>query len=419
MAAPATKYLKMSFMSPKSKMIPEKQFDPPAPPPVVKIPHLSNELLARIVDFLQDDVRTLKSCSLTSHRFLSFSRRKLFNTVHLNLRNCQKFTKILETSPGVGPAVRELHVTVSAHESPPWVDNRLFSISEKLPNVAALYLKGKAIFTAAPILGFRALRSIHFLGCELDSTRTFFTLIGSFPGMETMYANEMVVYRESDALMEQFSLPHDRRAKKFKSMSFNSCRMDADRFAEFFVESGYNKTLDYFATCPLQETALPAVGAILKACGPRLKHYKFALVGMEEQGGYVEPLKRHYDLAQNTGLLTLELCSPAAYARLYGADDLSFAWWPALLAQVASPYIEELGFYLWEDDLPQLASPPWDDIVRLVGQPQFESLKRLAFHVWGAEPAAGKIAAAVRRKFAEFDARGVLLIDSKPDPACV
>lgn len=131
-----------------------------------------------------------------------------------------------------------------------------------------------------------------------------------------------------------------------------------------------------------------------------------------------EPLKKHVDLTLNTSLVTLELCSPAAYARLYGADDFSFGWFPHLLSQVSSPYIEELGFYLWQEDLDELASSPWDEIVRLLGTPQFSSLKRIAFHVWGEEPVVSAIVATVQRMFAEFEERGVLRIDSTPDPAC-
>lgn len=419
MIGPAANVLKMPLAPPKQKVRREQQAEPPTPPPSVKVPPLSNELLARVVDFLQGDVRSLKSCSLASRRFSPFTRRYLFHVVHLNLRNCEKFMRILEASPEVGPFVRELHVTVSAHESPPWIDNRLASISEKLPKVAALYLKGKAIYTAPPLLGFQAIKSIHFLACELDSTATFLTLVGSFPHLESVYANELVVYRESDSAMKKFVPSSDRRSQNFRSMTFNSCRMDPDRFADFFATSGFQNTLDYFASCPLQEIALPAVGRILRSCGSRLKHFKLALVAMKEQGGFIEPLAKHVDLALNTGLVTLELCSPAAYARMYEADDLSCDWFPHLLAQVASPYIAELGFYLWAGDLPALAAPAWDAIAALLATPRFSGLQRLAFHVWGDEPATREIAAAVRRRFADLDARGVLHIDSTPDPACV
>ena len=104
---------------------------------------------------------------------------------------------------------------------------------------------------------------------------------------------------------------------------------------------------------------------------------------------------------------------------MYGADDPSFSWFPHLLSQVSSPYIEEVGFYLWQDDLAELESPPWDEIVRLLSTSQFSSLKRVAFHVWGEQEPTSRVVTVVRRKFARFEDREMLHIDSTPDPACV
>ena len=274
---------------PKPKHMPklERERERSTSPPAHNVRQLSNEMVARVVDFLQDDVRSLKSCSLTSHCFLSFSRCLLFGVVHLNLRKCQKFLEVLESSPGVGPFVREVHVTVNPLETPPWVDKYLLPIAEKVPKVTALYLKGKAIYTAAPLLGFQAITSLHILNCEFKSTNEFLTLLGSFPRLETVYTNEMVVYRESSNTSRELHLPPDKYPKKFKSITFNSSRADADRVAEHIVELGFPKTLDYLAMCPLQNVGLTSLDIIARACGPRLKQLKLALVGMKEQGGFI------------------------------------------------------------------------------------------------------------------------------------
>lgn len=124
-------------------------------------------------------------------------------------------------------------------------------------------------------------------------------------------------------------------------------------------------------------------------------------------------------LRDNVNLQTLELSSPAAFAKLYGADDVSAAWFPELIAQVASPYIEEIIFYLWDEDLEELCSKTWDDIAALLATSQFSSLKRLVFHVWGDAVMRETIIDTVKRKFARFDDRGMLRFDSTSDPACV
>lgn len=126
-----------------------------------------------------------------------------------------------------------------------------------------------------------------------------------------------------------------------------------------------------------------------------------------------------FTLAKNTNLITLELCSPAALAKLYGADDLSFSWFPLIIAQISSPYISEIGFYLWEEDLNELSSPVWDQIAELLVTSQFSSMTKVSFHVWGHEWLTRQIVATVQHKFAKLQDRGLLYIDSKADPACV
>ena len=90
-----------------------------------------------------------------------------------------------------------------------------------------------------------------------------------------------------------------------------------------------------------------------------------------------------------------------------------------ILAQVTSPYIEEVGFYLWEEDLDQLSSPPWTEIVDLLASSRFSSLQKIAFHVWGNEEATNQITDKLKQKFTSLADRGILHFDSTPDPVCV
>jgi hypothetical protein len=122
-------------------------------------------------------------------------------------------------------------------------------------------------------------------------------------------------------------------------------------------------------------------------------------------------------LGKNTNLEKLEFGSPAAFAEMYSADDLSFEWFPELLSQVTSPRMAEVGFYLWEKDFSQLSSSAWNKLSALLHSPQFSSLKRIAFHVSGKEDVKSQIVAIIKDNFARFEERGILHIDSEPDPA--
>lgn len=256
--------------------------------PELPSPRLSSELIARVVDYLHDDVRSLKDCSLAAHVLLHHTRNSIFRVVQLNLRNCQKFLQILQTSPGAGPYVRELHVTVRPRESPPWVDRYLFAISEKLPNVRTLYMKsqGEAILTAAPFMGFRNIRTLYILGCELDSLNTLLSLIGVSPHLEVLDTTEMCVYRGAiDDTVPALPV----RPRALKSVILNSSRGDADKFADWMIELGFHAKLEYLAFCPLQHAGLPPLGRLVKASGKALKHFKLALVGLKGEGGFVGP----------------------------------------------------------------------------------------------------------------------------------
>ena len=62
----------------------------------------------------------------------------------------------------------------------------------------------------------------------------------------------------------------------------------------------------------------------------------------------VELLEKEATLKSNPNLRVLEFGSPAAYSALYGADDLSFEWFPTMLGNVSSKMIETVGFFLWD-----------------------------------------------------------------------
>ena len=104
---------------------------------------------------------------------------------------------------------------------------------------------------------------------------------------------------------------------------------------------------------------------------------------------------------------------------MYGADDRSFSWFATLLRQISSPRIAEVGFYLWGEDVEELSSHDWDEIIAVLDTPRFKPLKRVAFHVWGDECNVGAITRLVSERFASFQERDLLVIDSTPDIACV
>ncbi len=87
------------------------------------------ELLDNILDFLHDDILTLRTCSLVSHAFLPRSRYHIYSNVFIvhiagldlireqyagQLYQCQNLAALLEHSPHVAPLITRFGIHASA-----------------------------------------------------------------------------------------------------------------------------------------------------------------------------------------------------------------------------------------------------------------------------------------------------------------
>ncbi|KAJ6572301.1 hypothetical protein B0H19DRAFT_1256194 [Mycena capillaripes] len=83
------------------------------------------ELIDMVVDNLHDDIPSLKSCSLAARTFVSSARIHIFRKIEilpplkpLSSRNpCQRFHKLLTSSPHIAPLVEELSVVLVGSET--------------------------------------------------------------------------------------------------------------------------------------------------------------------------------------------------------------------------------------------------------------------------------------------------------------
>ncbi|KAJ3548481.1 hypothetical protein NM688_g5292 [Phlebia brevispora] len=237
--------------------------------------------------------------------------------------------------------------------------------------------------------------------------------MGGFPHLEALITTEMFVYRSKEITVKSTARPTN-----FGKLVFNSARVDPEMLVDWMTQESIINNVEYLACCPIQQVGVPPVGKLLTAMGTSLKHFKIALVGLVSQGGFIELIERSCMLTWNMNLRVLEFGSPAAYAAMYGADDISFTWFPTMLGQVTSPVIETVAFNLWEGDLDGVSSNAWDNIVYVLSSEQFAPLKKIAFHVWGDPAKTSNIVKAVKTRFTSFDERGLLHIDDVPDPAC-
>ena len=97
--------------------------------------------------------------------------------------------------------------------------------------------------------------------------------------------------------------------------------------------------------------------------------------------GDAKPLESYLDMAHNTGLRSVQLGVPT-----YRDAGFISAWLAAVLAQVASPVLEEVRFAVYPilradakraDDIVRAFA--WKDIVGVLGRPPFTTLRRVVF----------------------------------------
>ncbi|KAJ7450855.1 hypothetical protein FB451DRAFT_1410179 [Mycena latifolia] len=87
---------------------------------------IPQELVDLIVDNLQDDISTLRCCSLTARAFVSSSQRHIFRKIQIipppvdnSQSSCQKLYKLLSSSPHVAPLVEDLTIVLEPHTT--WI----------------------------------------------------------------------------------------------------------------------------------------------------------------------------------------------------------------------------------------------------------------------------------------------------------
>jgi hypothetical protein len=252
----------------------------------VNIPQLSNELTARIIDFLHDDVETLKACSIVCSSFLYPARKYLLHHAHIHIRNCMRFLQFLDANPSLGMHVRELHITASnpMEQEETWVDKYLPLFAPKLPNVSHLELKGKVRYKSAPFRGFQSVKRISIIRTQVNDMNDFCALYGMFPLLEVAFFHDIFVYR---IMTDAVTIPAYNPTKYLKWTQFNSCRLDPEQYVEWTLGIGMHRTMERVGVCPLQQVGMRSIGSLVAACGPALKYFKLALVGMVTQGGFV------------------------------------------------------------------------------------------------------------------------------------
>jgi len=386
---------------------------PPVPPtvltdPSMKIPHFPPELTDRIIDYLYNDKRTLKACFRVSKAWLPRSRYYYWQFVELDLKNYVTFEEVLRENPDLGFLVKTLKTTVYFFEEKPnWVDESLPRIARRLPAVEQLTLAGNGTYRAAPFHAFTSIRKLRVLDCEFTSVNEFIALLCHLPSLEDLFSNN-VLAGSSASLVRP---PKPQSGPKLRKLEFLATRLDPLIFTEWMLQEGTHDHVESLILRPLQKGALIPIGNFIAAVGPRLKHFNVAIIALQLQGGFSDVIGPYFSLAPATGLRTIEFGSPAGYAARYGSDDMSFSWISMMLAQVTSPVIEEVTFWLSQGDLLGLGTIEWRHTVTTLLSNSFNSLRKVNIRIWGPEKISSDIRRVLEIQLKDLNERKVLEFD--------
>ncbi|THH28027.1 hypothetical protein EUX98_g6163 [Antrodiella citrinella] len=413
-------------------------FDKPAEPqppvtpivltyPSMKIPRIPPELTDRIIDHLHNDAPTLRSCSRVSKSWLPRSRYYSWHFVELNLKNWATFEHILREDPDIGYLVRALRTTVYFFEEKPnWVDENLPRIARWLPAVEELTLAGNGTYRAVPFHAFPAVRKLSVRECEFTDVNEFITLLHHLPVVEELFSDGVLV--GSSASLAK--LPKCLSRPKLRKIELHDTRLDPHLFWGWMTGEGMHEHVESIILLPQHKGALIPIGKFIDATGPRLKHFEIAMTALQLQGGYsgafqsevtytafelrrdlADVIGPFFNLASATGLRTIEFGSPADYASRYGSDDTSFSWISMMLAQTASPVIEEVTLSLSQGDLLGLGTAEWKHTVTTLLSDRFRTLKRVRMRILGPDKSSTDIRRILEMQLKSLEARKVLEFD--------
>lgn len=172
---------------------------------------LPNEICDQILDYLQDDKSTLKSCALTASSWLPRARSRLYRSIHLDWTNCDLFTRLVQSSPGVAKYITKLEfegvmgffsgdrsrastITTWLHNIPADVSLSLISLT----HIEAALLTLDTAFVDLFLGRFTRITTLRLYGCTIAKSDSLTRLILSFPHLKILAIMHVLWAREAE-----------------------------------------------------------------------------------------------------------------------------------------------------------------------------------------------------------------------------
>ncbi|KAI0636457.1 hypothetical protein C8Q77DRAFT_1050271 [Trametes polyzona] len=346
------------------------------------------ELCDETIDYLWDDIDTLRACSLTCKAWLPASRFHLFRNVRLrHADDVFRFRSLLSSAPGVAPCVRKLSLSAdyngataegAAQEDDTWV-NSAASLLPLLNNISTLGLarvRWHALNdeTRAAFAGVcKSVRQLFLFEVSFEASRDVVAFLSGFPALQELYFQAVSWKHDSPSPFDEPNSPQalTDAGRMQLSYLFLDPKSSPTLVTEWLLKHPEEQHLRTIQLCWRELENTKAVGDLLQASGSSLESLQVEFpAGLSEDA----VLQNHLSLAHNTGLRSLHFGGLDVRASHAFLSRRLFPWVTAMLSQVRSRHLQEVSFALEIASVPDLLALDWARIDRDLSRPEFHGL---------------------------------------------
>ncbi|KAI0672680.1 hypothetical protein C8Q78DRAFT_1152127 [Trametes maxima] len=352
---------------------------------------LPPELYDATIDYLEDDVESLRACGLACKTWLPRSRFHLFRSVRLrHADDVVRFRALLASAPGVAHYVRKLSLVAdyagvtadgAALEDDGWVDDAadLLPLFTGVTTLALARVRWHALNdeTRAAFDGvFKTVHQLFLFEVSFDASRDVIAFLSGFPVLQEL-CFEAVSWKKDSPSPFEAQDEFAEAGSMHLSYLFLDPKSSPTLVTEWLLQQPGEQHLRAIQLCWRELENTKSVGDLLQASGASLESLQVEFpAGLSEEA----VLQNNLSLAHNTGLRSLHFGGLNVRASQAFLSNGLFPWVTAMLSQVRSRALKEVSFALEVASVHDLLALDWARIDRDLSRAEFHQLE-VTFYV--------------------------------------
>ncbi|KAH9848854.1 hypothetical protein C2E23DRAFT_878458 [Lenzites betulinus] len=384
---------------------------------------LPPELCDETIDYLWDDVDSLRACSLTCKAWLPCSRFHLFRNVRLrHADDVFRFRSLLTSSPGIAPCVRKLSLSAdyigagpdgTAQEDDTWVNGAatLLPLLHHITTLGLARVRWHALSpeTRAAFAGVcRSVQQLFLFEVSFDASRDVVAFLSGFPALRELYFHAVSWKHDSPSPFGDPTMEALAEAGRMQlSYLFLDPKSSPTLVTEWLLKHPEEQHLRTIQLCWRELENAKAIGDLLQASGSSLESLQVEFpAGLSED----DVLQNHLSLAHNTGLRALHFGGLDVRASRAFLSTRLFPWVTAMLSQVRSRRLEEVSFALEIASVADLRALDWPRIDADLARAEFAGLLVMFYVSCERAGVEAEVKQEIADRLSGFQQRGTLYV---------